>query len=250
MKGARSARFLAVDIGNSSVKASRWEGAWSEPVRWPSAGANVEVWIRRFAPLADGVRRAGVASVVPSATAAVCDAVAALTGSAPTVVSAALPLPFRMAYATPHTLGADRLAAAVAAHALAEGRPVVALDAGSAITTEAITAEPAYLGGAILPGPDLLRRALTRDTGQLPDVAWRGLATAIGNSTESAIQAGLAALLVDGVGGLVRRTRAQLGGEPRVIATGGQGAALARLLPEIDRVEPMLVLEGVRLLSR
>ena len=236
--------FLALDVGNSSVKAAVWDGGWSGVARWPSTGVGADEWRRRLAtlPRAD---RAGIASVVPRLTGPLAEAARAVTGAEPVRVSADRPLPFRMAYETPGTLGADRIAAAAAAQALADGRAVVAVDAGTAVTVEALTAEPAYLGGAILPGPDLLRRALARDTGQLPDVAWARPPSPVGRSTTEAIQAGLATLLLDGLAGLVRRTTDVLGGDALVVATGGWAPWLAEHL-EIDRVVPTLVLDGVR----
>ena len=112
-----------------------------------------------------------------------------------------------------------------------------------------VSAEPAYLGGAILPGPDLLRRALRRGTRQLPEVDWTLPASVVGASTTEAIQAGLVALVLDGVAGLLRRTVETLGDDPLVVATGGWGPWLAERLPTVDRAETHLVLEGVRLLA-
>ncbi len=240
--------FLALDLGNSSVKAALWDGAWSEVARFPHDLADAETWADRLAPFASA-EAVGLASVVPAHTEPLAHAVRQSLGVEARRVSADLALPFRMAYATPQTLGADRLAAAVAAHALAAGRPVVALDAGTAITTEAVSWEPAYLGGAILPGPDLLRRALARDTGQLPDVEWARPSSVVGASTAEAIQAGLATLVLDGVTGLLDRTVRALGGDALVVATGGWAPWLAEHLDRIDRVEPTLVLDGIRLLT-
>ena len=240
--------FLALDLGNSSLKAALWDGGWSEVARFPHDDADAETWAARMAPFASA-DAVGLASVVPARTEPLAQAVRQSLGVEAKRVSAGLALPFRMAYATPQTLGADRLAAAVAAHALADGRAVVALDAGTAITTEAVSAEPAYLGGAILPGPDLLRRALARDTGQLPDVGWTRPPSVIGGSTTEAIQAGLATLVLDGVAGLLDRTVRALGGDALVVATGGWAPWLAERLDGIDRVEPALVLDGIRLLT-
>lgn len=242
--------FLALDAGNSTVKAAVWDGRrWGEVTRWPSASAPVDVWTGRLAAVAGGVDAAGIASVVPALTPVLAGAARSAFGVEATAVSAALPLPFRLAYATPHTLGADRLAAAVAAHALADGRPAVALDVGTAVTTEAVSAEPAYLGGAILPGPDLLRRGLAAGTRQLPEVEWPDTLAPIGDSTAGAIAAGLAVLVADGVAGLVRRTVGALGGDALVVATGGGAGWLAAHVGGVDRVEPHLVLDGVRLLT-
>lgn len=244
--------FLAVDAGNSSVKAAAWDGErWGPVARWPSAPAGADVWAARLAEVAPDARHAGVASVVPTLTLVLAEAARVVTGHDPVVVAASLSLPFRLAYRTPHTLGADRLAAAAAAwHSAGQGgRPVVALDAGTAITVEVVSAEPAYLGGAILPGPDLLRQSLRGGTGQLPDVPWAAPASPIGTSTVEAIQAGLAVLVADGVAGLLRRTAGVLRARPVTVATGGWAPWLAEHVAEIDRVEPALVLDGIRLLS-
>jgi len=240
---------LALDVGNTTVKAARWDGAWSEIARFPSEDASSETWAERLRDVASGAERSGIASVVPRLTGRLAEAVEAVTGATPVVVSTSLPLPFRLAYATPQTLGTDRLAAAVAAHALAEGRAVVALDAVTTITTEVVTAEPAYLGGAILPGPDLLRRSLARDTGQLLDVPWPDVVRAIGDSSVGAMQAGLATLVADGVAGLLRRTLDSIGDDALVVATGGWADWLAAHVGGIDRIEPTLVLDGVRRLA-
>ena len=240
--------FLGLDAGNSSVKAAVWDGAWGETTRLPADDAPLEVWTARLEALGPA-SRGGFCSVVPDLTPTLRAAVEAATGAAPVEVTVGLPLPFRLAYATPRTLGTDRLAAAVAAHALADGRPVVGLDAGSAITTEVVTAEPAYLGGAILPGPELLRRSLVRDTRQLPEVPWPEAPSPVGDSTLAAIQAGLGVLVLDGVAGLLRRTVEALGGDALVVATGGWAPWLAAHVEAIDRVEAHLVLDGVRLLS-
>ncbi|WP_412068560.1 type III pantothenate kinase [Rubrivirga sp. IMCC43871] len=240
--------MLVLDIGNSSVKAAVWGGGWGPVSRFACDTASPDVWRDRLASVGP-TDRAALASVVPRLTPVLAHVTAELTGRAPFVVSTEAALPFRLAYETPHTLGTDRLAAAVAAHALADGRAVIAVDAGSTVTTEVVSAEPAYLGGAIVPGPDLLLRSLARDTGQLPDVPWPAALAPVGASTVGAIQSGVGVLLADGVAGLVKRTRQALGGDALVVATGGWADWLATHTGEITRVDPMLVLDGIRLLA-
>ncbi|WP_412060656.1 type III pantothenate kinase [Rubrivirga sp. IMCC45206] len=240
--------MLVLDIGNSSVKAAVWQNGWGPVSRFACDGASGEIWRERLASLGPA-NRGALASVVPHLTPVLAAALEEVTGARPFVVTAEAALPFRLAVATPDTLGADRLAAAVAAHALAGGRAVIAVDAGSAVTVEAVSAEPAYLGGAIAPGPDLLRRSLARDTGQLPDVPWPATLAPVGDSTRGAIQAGLGVLFADGVAGLVERTRDALGGDALVVATGGWAEWLAAHTPVVDRVVPTLVLDGVRQLA-
>ena len=250
--------FVAVDIGNTSVKVARWaEGVWGAPVSYPSTvDAPAGVWAPRLAKAGahEGVA-SGVCSVVPALTARVAAGLREATGLAPSEVTESSPLPFHMGYDTPETLGHDRIAAAAAAWLL-YGReahsPVVAFDAGTAITVEAVDVDarsPVYLGGAILPGPHTLRRSLARGTAQLPEVEWERPASAIGRSTAEAIQSGLATLVLDGLAGLLARTAAELSAPPIVVASGGWGGWLARRLGTVDRVAPHLVLDGVRLLA-
>lgn len=198
------------------------------------------------------VRRVGLVSVVPAVTERLADAARAETLQLPVVVGPALVLPFRMAYETPETLGADRLAAAAGAWALYRAahpsRPLVVVDAGTAVTVEVVSGDDAYLGGAIGAGPDLVRRALARGTAQLPEVSPVLPRRAVGRSTREALQAGLMWPFLDGVRGLIARITAELDAAPFVVATGGWGALLAEYLDAIDHAEPDLVLHGVRAL--
>ncbi len=249
--------FLAVDIGNSSIKAARYaSGVWEAPVSFRSSvDAPPEAWAPRFAKMASGVQACGVCSVVPALQERIVPALFHATGHEPFVVRARGPLPFAMGYLTPDTLGNDRVAAAAAAWLLYGGparRPVLSFDAGTAITLDAVdlTPEgPVYRGGAILPGPHTLKRSLARGTAQLPEVTWERPERVIGRSTSEAIQSGLTALVLDGMAGLLRRTAAELSAPPLIIASGGWGGWLAKRLDGIDHVAPRLVLDGIRLLA-
>ena len=247
-----TAVFLALDVGNSSTKAAVWDGtAWSDVARFPSDDAPPGVWADRLGPLVRPGTPSGVASVVPAVTRSLSEGVRLVTGAAPGVVSARLALPFRMGYRTPETLGADRLAAAVAAFALGDGGPVVAVDAGTALTLDAVDVPadgPVYLGGAIAPGPDLLARSLARGTGALPDIALTPDAVAVGTTTAEGIQAGVAGLFLGGVERLLAQTSAALSARPFVVAAGGWAGWLVDRGLAVDAVVPTLVLDGVRLL--
>ncbi len=243
--------FLALDVGNSSVKAAVWNGAaWSETHRF-SHDADSAVWADRLRSLVSPSTASGLASVVPALTDAVAEGVRLVTGTAPVRVSARLALPFAMAYATPETLGADRIAAAVAAWHLGGGRPVVAVDAGTAVTLDAVDVRdgaPVYLGGAIAPGPDLLARSLARGTGALPDIPFGGPVSDIGVSTAEAIRTGVAGMFAGGVARLLHQTAAALSARPFVVATGGAAPWLVENGLVVDAVVPGLVLDGVHLL--
>ncbi|HYE94587.1 MAG TPA: type III pantothenate kinase [Rubricoccaceae bacterium] len=243
--------FLALDIGNSAVKAGLYGGDAWRVERFPFEDAG------RLAGAfgAAAVSAAGLASVVPTQTTTWAGAARRAFGVDPVLLTVSMPLPFRMGYRTPETLGTDRLAAAAAAFLLfgrpAEGvvRPVVALDAGTAWTLDVVDGEGVYRGGAIAPGPDLLRRSLSRGTAQLPEVTFDLPASPIGGSTTEALQAGLLFPFLDGLAGLLDRVSDELGARPFTVLTGGWGPFLYDHLPgRFDAVAPHLVLDGIRLL--
>jgi type III pantothenate kinase len=102
-----------------------------------------------------------------------------------------VPLPIKVQYQTPETLGKDRLAAAVGAHYLEPGKDILVIDAGTAITYELIEATGVYLGGNISPGMTTRFKSLNYYTKKLPLVKETRMIPPIGNNTETAIQAGV-----------------------------------------------------------
>jgi type III pantothenate kinase len=199
----------------------------------------------------DSIDRIGIASVVPPLTRAMQDA-ATRQSKRLLLVHHKLQLPFTLGYETPHTLGTDRLAAAVAAwqrygtDTSGAPRSVVAIDAGTALTYEVIDRHGTYRGGAIGAGPDLMRRALNSGTAQLPAVAPEVPARAIGRSTHEALQAGIMLGFVDSVRGMLHRIANELEDDPYVLITGGWSGFLHEHLPAVDAIEPHLVLLGIR----
>jgi len=248
--------LLALDAGNSAVKGGLFAGErlvrtfrialtrHDPPERWEAA---LREQLAGTPPVP-----VGLASVVPE-VAAVLEAYFRRAGVVPVAIGTALRLPFRIAYETPHTLGADRLAAAAAAWLRYSGAPaapraVVALDAGTAVTYEVLDRLGVYWGGAIAPGPVLLERALHTGTAQLPPVPLALPPQPVGRSTRGALQAGILYGFVDGVRGMLDRLVAYLGEPPVVVATGGWAPFLEEHVAAIETVDPHLVLHGIRLL--
>jgi len=155
------------------------------------------------------------------------------------------PLGMGVDYPNPAQIGADRLANAVGVlHR--HGAPAIVIDFGTAVTFDVISAAPAYCGGVIAPGLGAMSAYLPGKTALLPVIDLEEPAAAIGKSTKQAMLAGA----VYGYRGLVReiiaRIRAELGGNPKIIATGGDAALIARGLDEIEAVDPDLTLDGLR----
>lgn len=105
--------------------------------------------------------------------------------------SAETPAPLRNEYRTPHTLGTDRLAAAVGAWSRFPGQPLLIIDAGSCITFDFVSADGAYVGGNIAPGLHARLRAIDDYFPRLPLVEAQGPTPELGYDTETAIRAGV-----------------------------------------------------------
>ncbi len=148
----------------------------------------------------------------------------------------------------PKEVGADRIANAVAAHDMFGSQPVVVVDFGTAITVDAISAKGEYLGGAIATGLDTSASALFSSTAQITRVELVAPPSVIGKSTVTSVQAGIMHGTAAMVDGLVRAVIEELGGDARVLATGGLAQVIGRLCTSIEKVEPILTLTGLRLI--
>jgi type III pantothenate kinase len=150
-------------------------------------------------------------------------------------------------YENPREVGADRIVNAVAAFELVGG-PVVAVDFGTATTFDCVSERGEYLGGAIFPGIRISMEALFERASMLHRVEIARPKTVIGRTTTASLQSGLLFGYAGMVDAVVSRIRAELGGEVRVIATGGLAQRIANETESIERVEPYLTLEGLRIL--
>lgn len=153
----------------------------------------------------------------------------------------------------PHTLGIDRLAAAMAANHLRQNsQAAIVVDAGTAITIDCVSADGVFLGGSIAPGLCLSFRGLNRNTAQLPSLedhyfSADSIPPLIGNSTVPAIESGVYWLTVGGLDGLIARLKTRLNAPAIVIGTGGSMPALLPSLNAKIKYHPHLVLSGIAL---
>jgi type III pantothenate kinase len=154
-------------------------------------------------------------------------------------------LPFENQYATPNTLGKDRLAAVAGAQALFPGKNCLVIDCGTCIKYEMLTAEGAYIGGNIAPGAMMRIKAMHHFTARLPEVPMEMPAGFIGNSTETALQNGAlrgAGLEIEGFLRLFEQKYTPL----RVVLTGGDAVFFQTFLTlSIDSIVPDLTLHGL-----
>jgi type III pantothenate kinase len=248
--------LLVIDLGNTNMTLGLYNGEELGP-RWRLATSHErmpdEYGLQFLGLLAhDGVdprALTGVclASVVPSLTGRVQETCRRYLGQEPLVIGAGVKTGVRIRIDYPQTVGADRVADAAAIKRL-YGGPACVVDFGTATTFDAISADGDYLGGAIAPGIGIAAEALFTRTAQLPRVELQRPPGVIGNNTVHAMQSGLFFGYVSLVEGMVRRFRAELGDDMKVVATGGLAETIAQESAVIQVIAPWLTLDGLRVI--
>src|ERR1044072_7472283 len=186
-----------------------------------------------------------IASVVPQLDGALAEIATKAFGVTPLFVDHTTNTVLKLLYDTPAELGADRIVDAAAALAK-YGAPCIVVDFGTATTFSAVNGAHEYLGGVIAPGVMISAEALFSRTAKLPRVEIKRPDKVIATSTRGAMQSGLYhgyAGLVDGV---LEKMIAEMGSQPRVIATGGLAAVIASTSRFIEKVDEKLTLDGLR----
>lgn len=138
----------------------------------------------------------------------------------------ATPLPIALNYATPHTLGLDRIAAAAGAVAAYPGRRCLVVDIGTAVTYDLVGPDAAFHGGNIAPGTGMRLRALHAFTAALPEVSSDGPLPEWGEDTATAMRCGA----LRGIAGELSHYRSLLPADSLVLLTGGRAGTIAPLL--------------------
>lgn len=153
------------------------------------------------------------------------------------------------AYSAPQRLGSDRWANLLAVHAHYKG-PAVVIDCGTAITIDAIAADGTHLGGLIVPGMDLMAKALTEGTAGVQihekDSQEIGL---LARSTESAVSGGVLYAAVSLIDRVSLDLKVELGSAATILLTGGDASRIMPLLSIKPGHDPELVLKGLALFA-
>lgn len=194
------------------------------------------------------VRGAAIASVVPPLTPRFDELCRRYFKTQPLIVGAGVKTGMRILYDSPRDVGADRVVGAVAASKLYGPPPLIIVELGTTTVFDAVNREGDYLGGAIAPGIESAADVLFERASQLRRIELDFPPAVIGRNTVHAMQAGVMYGYVCLVEGMIRRFQAELGGDARVIASGGWAQTFARQIPAIEIVDPNLVLTGLRLL--
>jgi type III pantothenate kinase len=247
--------ILVVDVGNTNIVLGLYQGQtlmnhWRLSTNRSSTVDEYGVLISNLFQLA-GVRAEQIqgvilSSVVPPIMSTMEQLFVKYVGKEALVVGPGIKTGLNIRYENPREVGADRIVNAVAGieH---YGTPLIVVDFGTATTFDYIDASGAYLGGAIVPGIGISAEALYQRAAKLPRIELSKPKTVIGRNTVAAMQAGIIFGYAGQVDGIVQRICKEFNVQPRVIATGGLADLIAGESETIEKVDPLLTLEGLRI---
>jgi type III pantothenate kinase len=249
--------LLVVDAGNTNVvfaahDGASWRGNWRIRTDAQRTSDEYAVWLLSLMDRAglkrEAVSAAVIGTVVPAALYHLRRLCRDWFMIEPLIARASLDWGFEIKVDNPEEVGADRLLNSLAGHQRFGG-PLIVVDFGTATTFDVVDRDGAYLGGVIAPGINLSIEALHHAAARLPRIGIGRPQAVIGRSTVAAMQSGVYWGYVGLIEGLVARIKAEYGAAMKVIATGGLAPLFAEGTLVIERIEPDLTLDGLRLLA-
>jgi type III pantothenate kinase len=251
--------FLAIDIGNTHTAFGLYKndsliGHWRVTSivsrTEDEIAAQVAFFCAHRGYALNQITAVGISSVVPNLTHIATLMVEKYIGqNSLLVIGAHLDTGMPIRYENPAAVGADRICNAVAGYTK-YGGPLIIIDFGTANTFDVVSGAGEYLGGVISPGIETAATDLHRRAARLPKIELEYPPKVIGTDTVTSMKSGIMYGAVDSVTGMVKRIHDELGERAKVIATGGYAAIIAQRARIIARVEPTLVLDGVKLIYR
>jgi len=242
--------LLAIDVGNTETVLGLYDGAelrhsWRVATERRRTGDELGVLLGGLLDF-DAVDGIVLSSTVPALVRSYRQ-FAERWASAPLLVAGpgiSTGMPIR--YDDPREVGPDRIANAVAAKDR-YGAPCIVVDFGTSTNFDVVSPEGEYVGGVLAPGVEVSMDALFARAARLFRVDFVAPPSVIGKTTQTALQAGLVYGFAGQVDAIVERVRAELGVDAQTVATGGLAELVVPHTRTIERVDPFLTLEGLRL---
>lgn len=248
--------LLVIDVGNTNIvlgifkgkKLVRsWRIATNKDKTADEYGIQVRVLFEYSNIRYEDIDAIIVSSVVPPVMPALEGMAVKYFSIKPLVVGPGVKTAMPIRYDNPKEVGADRIVNAIAAYEL-YGGPLIVVDFGTATTFDAISANGEYLGGAIAPGIGISTEALYTKAAKLPRIELAKPKMVIGKNTVTSMQAGIIYGFVGQTDGIVSRMKKEMGGKAIVVATGGLAELISKESRNIDKINPNLTLEGLRII--
>jgi type III pantothenate kinase len=244
--------LLAIDVGNTHTVFGAWNGAewvglWRRATDINDTEDELAAWLKALFDLQGfpwAISEAACCSVVPAMDHALAKLCSKWLKTELRFLKNGCDVGLKVEYDPPHAVGADRIANALGALAK-HSPPIIVVDFGTATTFDAIGPNGSYLGGAILTGVKLSSQALFDRAAKLPQVEFKAPETALGRNTVHSLQSGIMLGYAGAIDALATKISAEMGGNAKVIATGGLGGLFLGICESIEAYEPTLTLEGL-----
>jgi type III pantothenate kinase len=248
--------LLAVDVGNTNIVLGIYDRdklavSWRVSTNRQQTGDEYGIILKNLFSQS-GINESCltgiiISSVVPTLMLSLEEMALRYFNIEPMVVGPGIKTGLNIVMDNPKEVGADRIVNAVAGFEL-YGGPLIIVDFGTATTFDAISERGDYLGGAIAPGISISTEALFQRAAKLPRVELIKPKRVIGRDTITSMQSGIIFGFVGQVDGIVRRMSREFDKQPKVIATGGLAKLIASESETLEAVNPMLTLEGLRII--
>jgi type III pantothenate kinase len=242
--------LLAIDVGNTQTVLGLFDGerlAEQRRVGTESerTGDELAVLLRGLFDL-DALDGICLASTVPALLRSYEDFAERWTAARLLVVGPGTRTGIPVRYDDPREVGPDRIVNAVAAKER-YGAPCIVVDFGTSTNFDVVSPDGEYVGGVLAPGVEISMDALFARAARLFRVDFAEPPTVIGKTTGAALQSGLVYGFAGQVDAIVARIRDELGDHAPTVATGGLADLIAPHTATIQKVDPDLTLEGLRL---
>ncbi|MCP4007028.1 MAG: type III pantothenate kinase [bacterium] len=248
--------LLTIDIGNTHVALGLFEGSallhhWRLGTHRQDTSDECAATLRSLFDIArvstSDVHHAIISCVVPALLPIFERTCQKLLEIRPLVVGPGIRSGMPIRVDNPREVGADRIVGAVAALELLGG-PTIVIDFGTATSFDCVSADGEFVGGAIFPGVLVSLDALVGRASRLSSVEIERPPSVVGRNTTHSLQSGMLFGYAGMVDSMVHRLRKEIGDSARVLATGGLAGLISSEADTIERVEPFLTQEGLRLI--
>jgi type III pantothenate kinase len=242
--------LLAVDVGNTQTVFALYDGSvrgesWRVTTEGNHSGDELGALYRSFLDL-DRVSGICLASTVPQLSRSYAEFASRYTRAELLELGPGVKTGIPVRYDDPREVGPDRIANSLAAREH-YGAPAIVVDFGTSTNFDVVSRDGEYVGGVLAPGIEISMDALFERAARLRKVDFVQPPTVIGKTTVTALQSGLVYGFAGQVDGIVEAIRGELGNDVPVIGTGGLAELIAPHARTIERVDPFLTLEGLRL---
>jgi len=242
--------LLAVDVGNTQTVFGLYDGEtlaghWRVATEEHRTGDELGIMLDRLLDVKT-VTGICLSSTVPTLIRAYEEWAERWTGARLLVLGPGTKTGIPIRYDDPREVGPDRIANSVAALEL-YGAPCIVVDFGTSTNFDVVSPAGEYVGGVLAPGIEISMDALFARAARLVKVDFAEPPTVIGKTTAAALQSGLVYGFAGQVDRIVEQIRGELGAEARCIATGGLAELIAPHARTVEKVDPWLTLEGLRL---